>query len=508
MNLCSTCACSHRRVPAIRSHRLMPLKEYNEAKFADPASVTAPRQCDKHPSHPLAYFCETCDEVICLECTVIDHRAPEHKNQYLKESAKNYVKDLQTLLTKLAEKERDVNESKYHIDERIASLEKRYNEEKSKLNVHIEGILQKVRRVGALFEEKMKSEYESRKKTLQWQIKELQRTENDLSSTRDYIKNIFDFASAAQLMTAKKGITSQAQELMKTKTKVKPKESDYIEFRKTDDLIGVEPGDVGDVFGLSTCSTVAKVSKYGGSKVALSIVLQADDHQGTPLFTSTDEVQGTITGCGDREQQMPVKSIKSKSIHLESQCLKLDRDCKLRVVVHGTQISPFTKRNQNSEEPMRFHQHHGGRVKFSSGYNTATPEGSSAIIFTHRSITFDEKISVNMSSYSYGSEQHAQCFSMETNDAIGLTRKNPDEMSQSYLQNLRPHDLHNSTNYWLIPAKCFGSNFRLWVSKGGKMLCSSNNDDARVCFHDIDLSKPLWFVFVLQNAIKKINLFN
>ncbi|XP_070571100.1 E3 ubiquitin-protein ligase TRIM56-like [Ptychodera flava] len=111
MNLCSTCARPHRRVPATRSHRLMPLNEYKEAKSTDPTSVTAQKPCDKHPSHPLAYFCVTCDEVICLERTVIDHRAPEHKHQYVKESAKNYVKDLQNLLTKFAEKERDVNES-------------------------------------------------------------------------------------------------------------------------------------------------------------------------------------------------------------------------------------------------------------------------------------------------------------------------------------------------------------------------------------------------------------
>ncbi|XP_070571088.1 E3 ubiquitin-protein ligase TRIM33-like [Ptychodera flava] len=185
MNLCSTCARPHRRVPATRSHRLMPLNEYKEAKSTDPTSVIAPMYCKKHSSHPLAYFCVTCDEVICLECTVIDHKAPEHKHQYLKDSAKIYVNELKQLRANLAGKDREVHTSKQNIERTITSLEKRYNEERGKLNVHIEGIIQQVRDIGTQFSEKMKSEYESRKTILQGQVKELQRTEDDLSSTRN-----------------------------------------------------------------------------------------------------------------------------------------------------------------------------------------------------------------------------------------------------------------------------------------------------------------------------------
>ncbi|XP_070571075.1 E3 ubiquitin-protein ligase TRIM56-like [Ptychodera flava] len=353
MNLCSTCARPHRRVPATRKHQLMPLKEYKEAKVADPASVIAPMQCSKHSNHPLAYFCVTCDEVICLECTVIDHRAPEHKHQYLKESAKIYVKELEQMRANLEGKERELNESKEKIERTRASLEERYNQETRKLNFHIEGIIQQVRDIGTQFAGKLRSKYESRKTILQGQVKELQRTEDDLSSTCEYIKNISDFGGAAQLMIAKKGITSQAQQLMKTETKVKPKESDYMEFSKADELVKIEAAVVGDVLFKEMYMDVKKVSKSMGSTLDLAIVLKACDQ--TPLFTSTDEVRCTITGCGDSEVQMQVKSGEEGALLLHSGNLQLEKDCKLSLLLCGTQMRSARNLKHMSLEPLRFH---------------------------------------------------------------------------------------------------------------------------------------------------------
>lgn len=47
-----------------------------------------PLMCTVHERDVLKYFCETCDEPVCRECLIIDHR--EHHYGYLKDVDKRH----------------------------------------------------------------------------------------------------------------------------------------------------------------------------------------------------------------------------------------------------------------------------------------------------------------------------------------------------------------------------------------------------------------------------------
>ncbi|XP_070571113.1 E3 ubiquitin-protein ligase TRIM56-like [Ptychodera flava] len=111
MILCSSCEIPHTRLPATKSHRLLKLDEYVASRLSDPYDVSPPMRCSKHEVYPLVYYCDSCDEAICLECTVIDHRAPQHHHRYLKDAAREYVAELEKLLAQMAEKEGEAKES-------------------------------------------------------------------------------------------------------------------------------------------------------------------------------------------------------------------------------------------------------------------------------------------------------------------------------------------------------------------------------------------------------------
>ncbi|XP_070562808.1 E3 ubiquitin-protein ligase TRIM56-like [Ptychodera flava] len=459
VNLCSTCARPHRRVPATRSHRLMPLTAYKEAKSVHPASVTVPMQCGTHQANKLDYFCVTCDEVICRECTVIDHKAPEHKHQYLKESAKIYAKELDKLLTNLNGKEQEVNESINNVDKTIRSLEKRFDQEKRKLSIHIEDIIHHVQSIGTQITEEMKYELESRKTNLHRQMKELQCIENDLTSTRDYVQNISHFGSPAQLMTAKKGISSQAQELTKLETKVQPVDSDYIEFEKADDFIEIGAASIGNVHGLAAFPNVNKTSELTRSQLDVSTTPEAHDHQSTPVFTSAEEVSGAIARLRDGEEEMQGRSTISAQWQMK----------------------------------LRFHQCNQGNVVFSFDRKSAITFGNRAVVFGHRSVVLGEKISLRVRD-----EDISVCYPSSRITSVGFTSKCPDDIPTSYLEELvtGPSHIQTLQDFWL---KCIYGNIdiiRFWVQKEGHMLIALDSDDATVQRTDIDTSKPLWFVIV------------
>jgi len=53
--------------------------------------------CPDHKNEILKYFCETCDEPICLDCTMVDHR--KHRFFYLRDVYHKQPHNVGTLLT-------------------------------------------------------------------------------------------------------------------------------------------------------------------------------------------------------------------------------------------------------------------------------------------------------------------------------------------------------------------------------------------------------------------------
>ena len=79
--LCEICTAAHKRGRSTKTHRLLSLEE---AKGEGPAAVTRPSLCKEHDGEVLKLFCETCDEAICRDCTIVKHR--EHKYTFVKDA--------------------------------------------------------------------------------------------------------------------------------------------------------------------------------------------------------------------------------------------------------------------------------------------------------------------------------------------------------------------------------------------------------------------------------------
>jgi hypothetical protein len=93
---CLTCAVflceDHRRVHgkarSTRGHEVCTVEAFRERCQRDPAGLAAesarraaPRRCADHSGETLRLFCATCDEAICRDCTIVDHK--DHSYEFL-----------------------------------------------------------------------------------------------------------------------------------------------------------------------------------------------------------------------------------------------------------------------------------------------------------------------------------------------------------------------------------------------------------------------------------------
>ena len=82
--LCEFCTAGHKRGRNTKRHHLLSLEE---AKQEGSVAVTRPSLCKEHDGEILKLFCETCDEAICRDCTIVKHR--EHKYSFVKDAFSN-----------------------------------------------------------------------------------------------------------------------------------------------------------------------------------------------------------------------------------------------------------------------------------------------------------------------------------------------------------------------------------------------------------------------------------
>ena len=77
--LCAECTRFHGRRKATKQHTLLSIEEFRENAddyFKSTNSFNA--ACPKHSGEELKLYCETCEMLICRDCTMLDHVRPEH----------------------------------------------------------------------------------------------------------------------------------------------------------------------------------------------------------------------------------------------------------------------------------------------------------------------------------------------------------------------------------------------------------------------------------------------
>ncbi|XP_037277196.2 E3 ubiquitin-protein ligase meiotic P26 isoform X1 [Rhipicephalus microplus] len=112
--LCNNCVTAHRYMRCFESHAVVTFEELGGA--SDPeqmAQVHRPLTCVTHTSELLKHYCMTCQVPICNECTLGEHKPPEHECERASEAGTKQREELTALLT----------ESKNHLQSFEESLD-------------------------------------------------------------------------------------------------------------------------------------------------------------------------------------------------------------------------------------------------------------------------------------------------------------------------------------------------------------------------------------------------
>ncbi|XP_035698806.1 tripartite motif-containing protein 3-like [Branchiostoma floridae] len=106
----------------MKGHQIV-TKENLEASEDVPSSFQRKAFCPKHADQVLTFYCEPCQTLVCVACTVVDHRpGDKHNPVEIGSVAEGKKRDLQKLIANLEPREKDVRGTLKEVERELSEL--------------------------------------------------------------------------------------------------------------------------------------------------------------------------------------------------------------------------------------------------------------------------------------------------------------------------------------------------------------------------------------------------
>jgi len=119
--LCDKCTSAHRRVRVTREHQIISLNELT-TNDEENNNLCSRDHCSDHSGEELTYFCQTCNKLICRECTVVSHPKTTHAFEPLKDASGKHRQEITALLDAIKMKSPFVKRALLEIEEACGDI--------------------------------------------------------------------------------------------------------------------------------------------------------------------------------------------------------------------------------------------------------------------------------------------------------------------------------------------------------------------------------------------------
>ena len=209
--ICSSCVDSHVQWTSLAKHEVVCLDEFEKRVKQLNALKKVTLYCSLHQGKELELYCETCEELICLLCTIKKHKEHhydlvsdifEEQKAKITASLEPVEMQLETLNEAIAEIVVESNAVKANKEEVEAEINKKTQELHNKIDARKAELLSE-----------LKEETERKIKELSIQKDELEVLRIQLTSCAAFVKESLRRGSEGEVMKMKKGVMRQIKKI-------------------------------------------------------------------------------------------------------------------------------------------------------------------------------------------------------------------------------------------------------------------------------------------------------
>ena len=254
--LCQKCIDGHKGWPPIAHHQMMDLSAVAASASQLPsAKQEATPTCSSH-GKPLEIFCETCDEVICHNCTVRIHR--DHEYDLVNDSYPKHCQKLEECLSPVKGKMEGIKKVLSKIAKREGEIRERGEGVLEEIHEMVEEMMNVLRESERKLSEEAKRVTDAKLEVLSGQAKSAQISLSLLEHIEDYVEESVKTGTPQEVLGSKKQMMERMSEVTTqiNVEELEPKEK--ADFVLSKDIKSLHH--IGDIVMLPQCK-VKKISK-------------------------------------------------------------------------------------------------------------------------------------------------------------------------------------------------------------------------------------------------------
>ena len=335
MFLCHVCNECHKRSIKSRGHGIVPLTELRSKKDVTIQPKPKAMMCSEHDIE-LLFYCETCDQLVCMYCTVKDHNG--HNHDTVKKMVSKHRQELKKVTAPVEEMIRGLSTTHDNIEKMGKKIKQQGDEVNKKIDQHYNRVIQKLIQQKEQLKQQVDDTVSQKVKAITTQLGEVEYALAEVLSMKE-LNDAMEKSSDQEVLSVKKQVIDRMQQITDKCRKVNlpPVQPATMEFVPTKEIF--------PQFGLlclvdpHNCEVV-DIPKYSikGKNIEFTIITKLDnrDH----CSRGGNQVSVQLGGVSDAIQ---VRDIDDGS-YMASFVPQQVGEVKLSVFVNGEQIkgSPYS----------------------------------------------------------------------------------------------------------------------------------------------------------------------
>ena len=213
--LCTECNGVHKKWGPTSNHQLTSLDEMAASVFSNPHLLAPAKQeptltCSTH-NKKMKLYCETCDSVICRDCTVRTHK--DHEYDLVSASYTKHRQELEGSLNPIKGKIEVLRKALPALAEREGEIRERGEDVLKEIHEMVEEMMNVLHQSERKLTEQAKRVTDAKLKVLSEQMKSAEMSLSLLEDVEDYVEQCLKTASPQQVLKSKKQMMERINEI-------------------------------------------------------------------------------------------------------------------------------------------------------------------------------------------------------------------------------------------------------------------------------------------------------
>ena len=226
--LCQVCNEAHKCDKSSRGHGIVLLTELRSNKDVPIQAKVKVPLCKEH-DYELKHYCETCEQLVCLYCTMKEHS--DHNHNTVKKMADKHCKKLHKITAPVEEMIRDLSETHNNIDKMKVKVRQQGDEVDKQIDYQYDELIQKLLQQKEQLKQQAHDVVLQKEKALIIQLEEVEYTQAEVLCMKE-LKVALEKSSNQEALSAKKQVNDHMRQISDkcNRLSVHPSQSATMEF--------------------------------------------------------------------------------------------------------------------------------------------------------------------------------------------------------------------------------------------------------------------------------------